>query len=495
MCNAPQIFRYLSIPAGLSIMKGIFYKMLITGLITAAPLVLRSQTIPDSTITVSTSRSIAFGHADSTRISAAVGYTDSTAFNHTYDHIDATPINAIPDRTATSDPSPAPDASPSYKIRITPLVRTLKVTGISSNSANISGMVVSLFNLTVFARGVCWSTSQNPTIAGRVTIDGHGAGAFASHLNGLTPNTTYYVRAYAVNSEGFAYGQQVSFTTPEPEPVPEPVSEPELKPLLGPEEIVLIPDEGFKSYCLQWFDTNRDHQISMQEAASVTEIKCPFYNIKSLKGIEYFTSLKNLSCCDNDLITFDVSQNTELTYLNCSNNRLSQIDISKNKALHDLNCTGNQLKTLDVSANVVLQTLFCGYNQLNVLDLTQNIDLLWAICDHNQLTALDVSDNRNLLRLECVDNLITTLNLNGAVSLMFLDCSRNHLTSLDLSGTPALTSLVCRENNLIKLDVSLNNVLTQLYSLNNLGLQEIWLNSGQTINDLQKDGHTLLKSK
>ena len=66
---------------------------------------------------------------------------------------------------------------------------------------------------TVTARGICWSTSQNPTISGSHTTDGTGTGTFTSNMTGLEPNTTYYVRAYATNSAGTAYGDQVSFTT------------------------------------------------------------------------------------------------------------------------------------------------------------------------------------------------------------------------------------------------------------------------------------------
>ena len=63
------------------------------------------------------------------------------------------------------------------------------------------------------ARGVCWSTSQNPTIADSHSTDGTGTGIFVSNLTGLTLNTAYYVRAYATNNVGTAYGNEVSFTT------------------------------------------------------------------------------------------------------------------------------------------------------------------------------------------------------------------------------------------------------------------------------------------
>ena len=63
------------------------------------------------------------------------------------------------------------------------------------------------------ASGVCWSTNAIPTTAGSHTTDGSGPGMFESSLTGLTANTLYYVRAYATNSIGTAYGDEVSFTT------------------------------------------------------------------------------------------------------------------------------------------------------------------------------------------------------------------------------------------------------------------------------------------
>ncbi|OPZ41555.1 MAG: hypothetical protein BWY95_02583 [Bacteroidetes bacterium ADurb.BinA104] len=65
----------------------------------------------------------------------------------------------------------------------------------------------------VTARGVCWSTSQNPTTSNSKTTNGTGLGTYTSHITGLSPNTTYYVRAYAINSQGTAYGEQRNFIT------------------------------------------------------------------------------------------------------------------------------------------------------------------------------------------------------------------------------------------------------------------------------------------
>jgi len=97
--------------------------------------------------------------------------------------------------------------------QITPTVTTGDITDITTTTATCSGNVTAEGESAVTARGACWSTSQNPTTANSKTTDGTGKGAFTSNLTGLTPNTTYYVSAYATNAKGTAYGEQKTFTT------------------------------------------------------------------------------------------------------------------------------------------------------------------------------------------------------------------------------------------------------------------------------------------
>ena len=96
---------------------------------------------------------------------------------------------------------------------------TAVVSDITASSASCNGYVADDGGATVTARGVCWSTSQNPTVSDNHTTDGTGTGSFTSNITGLNATTTYYVRAYAINSEGTTYGNQLSFTTTEALPV------------------------------------------------------------------------------------------------------------------------------------------------------------------------------------------------------------------------------------------------------------------------------------
>ena len=96
---------------------------------------------------------------------------------------------------------------------VLPTVTTTAVFNITNISGSSGGAVTSDGGAALSAWGVCWSTSANPTLANSFSQNMVSSYSFSSILNGLTANTIYYVRAYATNSVGTAYGNEVSFTT------------------------------------------------------------------------------------------------------------------------------------------------------------------------------------------------------------------------------------------------------------------------------------------
>lgn len=94
-----------------------------------------------------------------------------------------------------------------------PTVITSPVTDISTTFATGGGNIPNDGGAIVTSRGVCWNTVGNPTISDNKTIDGSGSGSFKSIMKGLTPGTKYFLRAYAINDAGTAYGEQIEFTT------------------------------------------------------------------------------------------------------------------------------------------------------------------------------------------------------------------------------------------------------------------------------------------
>jgi uncharacterized protein (TIGR02145 family) len=93
-------------------------------------------------------------------------------------------------------------------------VGTREVTLITTTTARSGGVITSSGGAAITERGLCWSTEPNPTTSLETkTINGAGTGTFTSNLTGLTPGTTYYIRSYAINSVGTAYGEELSFLT------------------------------------------------------------------------------------------------------------------------------------------------------------------------------------------------------------------------------------------------------------------------------------------
>ena len=286
-----------------------------------------------------------------------------------------------------------------------------------------------------------------------------------------------------------------------------------------------FPDQVFREFVKQ-YDNNNDGKLSQDELAAVTEMDLDPYDvpydkpyrgekISSLKGIEHFTSLKNLNCKLNLLTELDVSKNPALESLDCSYNQLSALDVSHNLALKELNCCGsnngsyklsaldvsncpaleklnckgNELSTLDVSHNLALTELKCGGNSLGALDVSKNSELNSLDCEGNHLSALDVSKNSELNSLNCEDNKLSALNVSNNSKLTILGCWDNKLSELDLRNNSALEQLTCYSNQLSELDVSQNkalkllncgyNLLSELNVSQNLVLEALYCDSNQ----------------
>jgi hypothetical protein len=101
-----------------------------------------------------------------------------------------------------------------FKTLNTPTLSTITPSSITHNAASSGGTITSDGGSSITAKGVCWSTTANPTIAlSTKTTDGTGTGSFTSDISGLTDGTVFYVRAYATNQAGTAYGSEVQLLT------------------------------------------------------------------------------------------------------------------------------------------------------------------------------------------------------------------------------------------------------------------------------------------
>lgn len=242
-----------------------------------------------------------------------------------------------------------------------------------------------------------------------------------------------------------------------------------------PEEYIAIneknfPDENFRDYVAGEWDNNHDKYFSPSEIAAAKWITCDNLwegqPIKSLKGIEYFTEIWELSCVYNDLTEIDLSHNKKLEYLNCHHNQLKELDVSGLPLLKTFYCGHNELPSIDVSKNEQLEDFDCQDNHLDTLNVSQNKKLVKLSCGDNNLTELDVSENKKLKELGCYRDNLSNLDLGNQTELECLSCAGNPLSVLDVSANTKLKKLFVSNTNLTELNVSANKNLEVLYVYN-----------------------------
>jgi hypothetical protein len=100
-----------------------------------------------------------------------------------------------------------------YTLAALPTVLTNNVSGTNNNSTTAYGEVTTNGGTSVTNRGFCWSLSPNPSLSDNFIASGSGLGSFSSSISGLNSNSTYYLRAFATNSMGTSYGNEITFNT------------------------------------------------------------------------------------------------------------------------------------------------------------------------------------------------------------------------------------------------------------------------------------------
>ena len=237
-----------------------------------------------------------------------------------------------------------------------------------------------------------------------------------------------------------------------------------------------IEDSEFKTYCLTNFDQDKNGKISLAEAEKVEEIDIDAYDHdnkvatgtkKSLKGIEYFTNLKQLNCSGNQLTALDVAQNKVLEYLYCDHNKLTSLRLNDGKTLKNLHVGGNQLTSLDVSGFVALEMLSVDDNPLTTLSIKGCVKLGVLSTDKTALTSLDASGCLAMTQFMCEDSKLQSIDMSGCTALEQVHCTNGELKTLNLSGCTQLAHLVLDDNKLTSINVNNCPAITWLSVKNN----------------------------
>lgn len=292
-------------------------------------------------------------------------------------------------------------------------VTTNPITDITDNSAKSGGIITDENGNTITAKGVCWSTMENPTIEDNTTYDQSYSDSFTSVLTELMPDKIYYVRAFATDDKGITYGKQHMFTTLEKVFDGYVVLETQ-------EEINDFGANGYSSITgLLQIKEGFGHRFSITDLKplmSINSVASLFIMdndaLKSLEGLNNITSVvEDLTVYQNDALI-------NIEGLNNLTSVKSEMIISANHALTNLNGLNNLTtvgKYLKIQENISLIDLD-GFEKLNSVGKS-----LW-IRDNKSLSNLKGLKNITSLEAEMIISGSTELTnlegLNNFVSIM-----------------------------------------------------------------------------
>lgn len=306
---------------------------------------------------------------------------------------------------------------------VAPTVTTTAMSEVTFETATTGGTITSDGGEDITAAGVCWGLEENPTLDGSHTTDAIAEdGTFVSHIDGLEADNTYYVRAYATNSKGTSYGQQITFGTS---------SEPCIE---------AMKDSNLQAYLIENYDLNNDGKIQVSEAELITFIECGGKGITSIEGLEQLENLIDLRLNDNALTDVNLSVLPKLeVFWGFRNPALVSVNVSGLTNLKYFHCYESAISALDLSACVNLMECNIQFTQMASIDVSACAPLQTLNLEACPIESVDVSNKTSLWYLNVRGNGKTkNLKVNGCSSLQELYFDNTVVESVDASGLSSL---------------------------------------------------------
>lgn len=225
-----------------------------------------------------------------------------------------------------------------------------------------------------------------------------------------------------------------------------------------------FPDSAFREYVKSRLDTDKNDVLSVDELKAATSISIGGNTqIKSVKGIEYFTSLQELRCWGTSIESLDLTSNKRLTFINCEDNQnLTSLNIMGLEELESLSLNDTGVKDLNLKSNKKLKLLSTSGREIDQLDVSGNSELWYLYCLGTKITQLDLSQNKALMMLDVSDTDIKELDISANRDLIWLYCNNTNINILDVSQHKNLNRLWCENSPLAYLNIGNNEKLTEL---------------------------------
>ncbi|WP_283116071.1 BACON domain-containing protein [Alistipes putredinis] len=264
----------------------------------------------------------------------------------------------------------------------------------------------------------------------------------------------------------------------------------------------VIPDKVLKTYIMTNFDTNKDGEISKEEAEAVKAIELTGSEIASIDGLEYFPNLETVDFTTHRLLKADFSQCYALKELNLSSGAgLSSVVLPASlEELSVMSC--NKLKKIDLSAAPNLKVLYASYTgfvvapdlskntkledigffgvKFSTIDVSKNTELKSLNVGGDVFNSLDVTNNPNLTDLS-VTGTITELDLTKSAQLEVLNINNTKISEIDVTNCPYLRSINFDSTPIVEIDLSRNLLLTSASAYMANSLKTVWLSHDQKI--------------